>query len=163
MTIFDYAVLVIIGLSVLFGVMRGLVREVLSLVAWIAAFAAANFLAGEVAALLPKGWATEELRLLIGFMVVFLIVLVIMSVLAILASKLVKSAGLAWEDRAFGGGFGLLRGLLVVMILVLLAGLTSLPRQAAWRNAVLSSPFETAAKHIKTWLPKELSQRIKYD
>ena len=163
MTLFDYAVLVIIALSVLFGVMRGLVREVLSLVAWITAFVAANFLAAEVAALLPKGWATEELRLLIGFMVVFLVVLVVMSVLAILASKLVKSAGLGWEDRGFGGGFGLVRGLLVVLILVLLAGLTSLPRQPAWRNAALSGPFETAAKYVKTWLPKDLSQRIKYD
>jgi membrane protein required for colicin V production len=163
MTLFDYTVLVIVGLSVLFGVIRGLVREVLSLVAWVMAFVAANFLAGEVAALLPKGWATEELRLLIGFMVVFLIVLVIMSVLAILASKLVKSAGLAWEDRAFGGAFGLARGLLVMIILVLLAGLTSLPRQSAWRNAWMSGPFETVAKRIKTWLPVELSQRIKYD
>lgn len=163
MTLFDYAVLVIIGLSVLFGVMRGLVREVMSLVAWIAAFVAANFLAAEVAALLPQGWATEELRLLVGFMVVFLIVLVIMSILAILASKLVKSAGLAWEDRALGGGFGLARGLLVVIILVLLAGLTSLPRQPAWRNAALSGPFETAAKYINSWLPAELSKRIKYD
>ena len=127
------------------------------------AFVAANFLAAEVAALLPQGWATEELRLLVGFMVVFLIVLVIMSILAILASKLVKSAGLAWEDRAFGGGFGLARGLLVVIILVLLAGLTSLPRQPAWRNAALSGPFERAAKYINSWLPAELSKRIKYD
>ncbi|HKA39300.1 MAG TPA: CvpA family protein [Burkholderiales bacterium] len=163
MTLFDYSVLVIVGLSVLFGVIRGLVREVLSLAAWVMAFVAANFLAGEVAALLPKGWATAELRLLIGFMVVFLIVLVIMSVLAILASKLVKSAGLAWEDRAFGGAFGLARGLLVMIILVLLAGLTSLPRQPAWRNAWMSGPFETVAKRIQAWLPAEFSQRIKYD
>jgi membrane protein required for colicin V production len=163
MNIIDYAVLVIIALSVLFGVIRGLVREVLSLVAWIAAFVAANFLAGEVAALLPQGWATEELRLLVGFMVVFLIVLVVMSVLAILASKLVKSAGLAWEDRAFGGAFGLARGLLVVLILVLLAGLTSLPRQPAWRNALMSGALEASAKRVQMWLPASLSKRIKYD
>src|SRR5262245_60839936 len=151
MTLFDYSVLVIVGLSVLFGIIRGLVREVLSLVAWIAAFVAANFLAGEVAAVLPKGWATEELRLLIGFMVVFLIVLVVMSVLAILASKLVKSAGLAWEDRAFGGTFGLARGLLMMIILVLLAGLTSLPRQAAWRNALMKDVLEATAKRVADW------------
>src|SRR5262247_1336905 len=161
MTLFDYAVLVIIALSVLFGVLGGLVREGLSLVAWIAALVAANFLAAEVAGLLPQGWATEELRLLVGFMVVFLIVLVLMSVLAILASKLVKSAGLAWEDRAFGGAFGLARGLLIMIILVLLAGLTSLPRQPAWRNAWMSGPFETVAKRIQAWLPAEFSQRIK--
>lgn len=163
MTIIDYAMLAIIALSVLFGAIRGLVREVLSLVAWIAAFVAANFLAGEFAQLLPQGWATEELRLLVGFMAVFLVVLVAMSVLAILASKLVKSAGLAWEDRAFGGGFGLVRGLLVVLILALLVGLTSLPRQPVWRNAVLRMPLEASAQYVNTWLPARLSQRIKYD
>jgi membrane protein required for colicin V production len=163
MTLIDYAVLAIIALSVLFGVIRGLVREVLSLVAWISAFVAANFLAGEFAPLLPQGWATEELRLLVGFMVVFLVVLIAMSILAILASKLVKSAGLAWEDRAFGGGFGLARGVLVVLILALLAGLTSLPRQPAWRNALLRTPLEAAAKRVQAWLPAGFSQRIKYD
>jgi len=163
MTLFDYAVLVIIGLSVLFGVIRGLVREVLSLAAWITAFVAANLLAGEIAPLLPQALATPELRLLVAFMVVFLVVLIVMSVLAILASKLVKSAGLGMEDRGLGGVFGLARGLLVVIILVLLAGLTSLPRQPAWRNAVMSSALESLAKRIKTWLPADLSQRIKYD
>ena len=49
------------------------------------------------------------------------------------------------------------------MILVLLAGLTSLPRQPVWRNAVLSAPLEAFAGYVKTWLPAELSQRIKYD
>jgi membrane protein required for colicin V production len=163
MTLFDYAVLAIVGLSVLFGLMRGFVREVLSLAAWIAAFMVANLLAGEVASLLPQSFATPELRLLVGFMAVFVLVLVAMSVLAILGSKLVKSAGLAVEDRALGGVFGLARGALVVLVLVLLAGLTSLPRHAAWRNAVLSGPLESVAKRVKLWLPAEFSKRMTYD
>ena len=163
MTLFDLAVLVIVGLSVLLSLIRGLVREVLALAAWVVAFLAANLLAGEVALWMPDAIPTEALRLLAAFVVVFLAVLVAVSALAILASKLVKSAGLGLEDRLLGGVFGLARGMLVVMILVLLAGLTALPRQPVWRNAVLSDPLEAFAGSIKTWLPADLSQRITYE
>lgn len=163
MTLFDLAVAVIIGLSFLLSVIRGLTREVLALAAWVVAFLAANMLAGEIAPWLPAAVPTEKLRLLAGFLGVFVVVLFAMSVLAMLASKLVKSAGLGVEDRVLGGVFGLARGLLVVMILVLLAGLTSLPRQAVWRNAMLSEPLEAFAGGIKAWLPAELAQRITYD
>ena len=163
MTLFDLAVLVIVGLSVLLSLIRGLVREVLALAAWVVAFLAANVLAGEVAPWLPEAIPTEALRLLAGFLVVFVVVLIAVSALAILASKLVKSAGLGIEDRLLGGVFGLARGMLVVMILVLLAGLTSLPRQPVWRNAVLSDSLVAFAGSIKAWLPADLSQRITYD
>ena len=163
MTLFDLVVIVIVGLSVLLSLIRGLVREVLALAAWVVAFLAANVLAGEVAPWLPEAIPTEALRRLAGFLVVFLVVLIAVSALAILASKLVKSAGLGMEDRLLGGVFGLARGMLVVMILVLLAGLTSLPRQPVWRNAVLSDPLVAFAGSIKAWLPADLSQRITYD
>lgn len=163
MTLFDIAVVTIVGLSVLLSLIRGLVREVLALAAWVVAFLAANVLAGEVAPWLAEAIPNETLRLLAGFVIVFIVVLIAASALAILASKLVKSAGLGLEDRLLGGVFGLARGMLVVMTLVLLAGLTALPRQPVWRNAVLSGPLVGIAGSIKTWLPADLSQRITYD
>ena len=78
-------------------------------------------------------------------------------------SRLVKGAGFAFEDRLLGALFGLARGGLVVMVLVLLAGLTTLPRDPMWRNAMLSSPLEAFALYLKAWLPGDLSKRIKYD
>jgi membrane protein required for colicin V production len=162
MTVIDIAVLAIVGISIALGVLRGLVREVLALVAWVAAFLLSNFLAPEAAKLLPQGMGSEEVRLLVSYVVVFIIVLLALSVLAILASKLVKVVGLGASDRAVGGIFGLARGVLVVLILVLLAGLTALPRQPAWRNGVLSGPLEAFAGHVKAWLPADLSKRIKY-
>ena len=162
MTVVDIIVLAIVGISILFGVLRGLVREVLALVAWVAAFLIANLLAPDAAKLVPRAMANEELRLLVSFVVVFIAALVGLSVLAILASKLVRIIGLGPSDRVVGGFFGLARGVLVVMILVLLAGLTSLPRQSAWRDAVLRGPLEAVAGHVKAWLPADLSKRIKY-
>ncbi|HEX9684670.1 MAG TPA: CvpA family protein [Burkholderiales bacterium] len=162
MTVVDIIVIAILGISIAFGAWRGLVREVLALVAWVAAFLIANLLAPDAAKLLPRAMANEELRLLVSFVVVFIAALVGLSVLAILASKLVRIIGLGPSDRVVGGLFGLVRGLLVVMILVLLAGLTTVPRQPMWRNAILSAPLEAFAGYIKAWLPSDLSKRIRY-
>jgi len=162
MTVIDIIVLAIVGVSVAYGVWRGLVREVLALVAWVGAFLLANLLAPDAARLLPQGMATEEIRLLVSFVVVFIVALVGLSVLAMLASKVVKIVGLGPADRVVGGFFGLARGIFVVIILVLLAGLTTLPRQATWREAALRGPLEAFAGYVKGWLPADLSKRIKY-
>src|SRR4030095_7368989 len=124
MTVFDYTVLTIIGLSILLSVIRGLVREALALLAWAVAFIAAGFVAADLAALLPAEIPGEQLRVLVGFAGIFLGVMLLMSLLAIFLSKLVKSAGFGVEDRLLGSLFGLVRGVLVVMVFVLLAGLT---------------------------------------
>jgi membrane protein required for colicin V production len=163
MTPFDYAVLAIVGVSILISVIRGLVREVLALVAWAAAFVVATLFGARMAAVMPAAIPSEELRLLTGFLVVFVGVLVAMSLIAMVVSRLVKGAGFAFEDRMLGALFGLARGGLVVMVLVLLAGLTTLPRDPMWRNAMLSSPLEAFALYLKAWLPGDLSKRIKYD
>ena len=163
MTVFDYAVLVILGLSSLLSVIRGLVREVLALLAWVVAFVAANLFSGQLAALLPEEIPGTELRTIAGFAGVFLAVLLLMSLLAVAVSHLVKNAGLAVEDRVFGAAFGFVRGLLVVLALVLLAGLTSLPKEKAWREAAFAAPLQAVAVQVSQWLPAELSKRIRYD
>jgi membrane protein required for colicin V production len=162
MTVIDIIVLAILGISTVLGVFRGLVREVLALVAWVAGFLLANLLAPEAARLLPKAMASEEIRLLVSYVIVFIVVLIGLSVLAILASKLVKIVGLGAADRGVGGVFGLVRGLLIVMILVMLAGLTALPRQSMWREAALRGPLEASAGYVRGWLPSDLAKRINY-
>lgn len=163
MTVFDYAVLVIVGVSILISVIRGLVREVLALLAWVVAFVVATLFGPQAAAVMPAAIPSEELRLVAGLVIVFFGVLVVMSLGAIAISRLVKSAGLGFEDRMLGMLFGLARGGLIVLVLVLLAGLTTLPRDPLWRNAMLSSPLEALATYVKAWLPGDLSRRIKYD
>ncbi len=162
MTVFDYAVLLIIGLSVMLSIIRGAVREVLSLAAWVLAFWAAQTFTVEFAALLPETLSNPSLRLMTGFALVFLTVLVVMSLVAILCSKLVKASGLSVADRSLGAVFGLARGFLMVLILVLLGGLTSLPKQPTWKDALFSSQLEKVAIYVKTWLPESLSKHINY-
>jgi len=162
MTGFDYAALAIIGVSVLLSVIHGLVRELFSLASWVLAFVAAQFCATAVAPMLPAAIPNESLRLLAAFLGVFLVVLFIMTLAAIAISGLVRKVGLGFADRMLGGAFGLVRGLAIVLAAVLLAGLTSLPRETWWRHAMLSAPFEALANAAKVWLPYDLARHISY-
>jgi membrane protein required for colicin V production len=75
----------------------------------------------------------------------------------------VRSVGLGAVDRLLGAVFGFLRGVAIVMLVVLLAGLTMLPKQPAWRHAVFSAPLEALANVIKVWLPYDFSRHVNYD
>ena len=163
MTFFDYTVLAVVGISMLLGVMRGLVREALNLLAWIAAFWVANAYAGDIARLLPEAIPTESVRFIAAFVLLFLGALLLMSLVTIALAELVKTLGLGGFDKGLGALFGLARGVLIVLILVLLAGLTSLPHQGLWRNAMFSAPLEALAADVKPWLPEDFSKRISYE
>ena len=93
-TVFDYAVLLIVGASVLLSVMRGFVREVLALAAWLIAFVAASLLSGVVAGWIGQGIADESWRALAAFVAVFFVTLIGMSLVAMAVSGLLKKAGL---------------------------------------------------------------------
>jgi membrane protein required for colicin V production len=163
MTLFDYAVLTLTGFSVLLGALRGLVREVMALAAWAVAFVAAGAYGGEVARLLARQIPDESWRAMAAVAAVFFVVLIVMSVIAMLTSRLIKSAGLGVEDRLLGGIFGLARGLLVVLTLVLLAGFTPLPRQTVWKDAMLAAPLQKLVGYAKQWLPQGWAKYITYD
>jgi membrane protein required for colicin V production len=161
-TIFDYAVFGIIGASSLLGLWRGVISEVLALAAWVVAFIAARALGGEAATYFEGVVAEPALRYAAGFVAVLLFVLVCFAVARLVLSMILKAAGLAMVDRLLGAGFGILRGVLIVLVVVLLAGMTALPKSQWWRNAWLAPPLETAVIAAKPWLPAEVAKRIQY-
>ncbi len=161
MTWFDYAVIAIVGLSVLLAVIRGVVREIAALAGWVAALILSSLFAQELALLLP-GTLSPMLRTAIAYLVIFLGVLLLAGFAGVLLAKLFRAAGLGLADRAVGAFFGLMRGVLIVCVGVMLAGLTSLPKEPFWREAALSGPVETAVLAAKPVLPTDLAQRIRY-
>jgi membrane protein required for colicin V production len=163
MTLLDYIVLGIVGFSVLLSVWRGAIREVLALAAWLFAFLAGQAYAEPASAYMPLALEAPSIRLLAGFVCIFVVVLFLTSLLAATISKLLHAAGLGPVDRGLGAIFGFARGMLVVIILVLLGGLTEVPRTSAWREAKLSAPLEAAAGGVKPFLPYELARRISFD
>lgn len=163
MTLFDYAVLIIIGFSVVVSVMRGFAREALALAGWVIAFLAASALSGIVAEWFAPLIKDGSVRVLTAFVAVFIVTLILASVFAMAVSRMLKRAGLGLEDRLLGGFFGFARGMLIVLIIVLLSGLTALPRQPAWSEAMLSPPLEALAGALKPWLPTAVSRYLSYD
>ncbi len=155
-------VLVIIGLSVAMSLLHGLVRELMSLASWIVAYVVAQALALGAGGLFASAIDHPSLRLLAGFVTVFVLTLIAMTLLSLLLSRLVKGVGLGPVDRILGAAFGFVRGLAIVMLGVLLSGLTSLPRQDGWRQAASSPPLVMLANIVKGWLPYDISKRISY-
>ena len=163
MTWFDIAFFVIVALSVLISVVRGAVREILALASWVIAFFGAQYYALDVAPYLPAAIPNESLRVLAAFLIVFLLLLLLMSLIAIAISNVVRSAGLGIGDRVLGSIFGFVRGVAIVVMIVLMAGFTTLPRHPEWRHAMFSAPLEALANTVKVWLPYDLQKRIRYE
>ncbi|MBS1144458.1 MAG: CvpA family protein [Proteobacteria bacterium] len=162
MTVFDYVVLGIVGVSLLFGLWRGVVGEVIALVAWgVGIFAAIEY-GAPVGHSVFAGMSDPALRTLAGCVVIFVSILVLMAILNMVVRSMVKALGLSVSDRILGMVFGLLRGVLVCMVLVGLGGMTSAPTQAWWRNAMLAAPMETVVMAVKPWLPDDLAKRIRF-
>ncbi|MBI5436368.1 MAG: CvpA family protein [Nitrosomonadales bacterium] len=162
MTWFDYTVIAIVALSILLGWWRGLVYEVLALLGWVVAWVVARLFAAKAAPYIPAALGAEAARTAVAFTALFISILIVGGIVAWLLSKLVKWVGLGWLDGLLGALFGMLRGVLVVLALVLLAGLTGLPKEPSWRNAAMSKPLENVALAAKGWLPESVAQRVHY-
>lgn len=162
MTWFDYAVIAIAGLSVLLGWWRGLVYEVLSLLGWVAAYLVARMFAAGVGAMMPASLGAEAIRTAAAFVLLFIVTLIASSIVTWLLSKFVKWVGLGWLDGLLGALFGMVRGMLIIVALMLLAGLTDLPKEPAWRDAWLSKPLEKAALAARKRLPESVAQRVAF-
>jgi membrane protein required for colicin V production len=162
MTLFDVVVLVVLVASVIISAVRGLVREILSLIGWIAAFVVANTFAAWMAGLLPAMVIGGVLRLILGFAILFVGTLIVAALLASAIHHVIRAAGLVLADRGLGGVFGLLRGVLIVLTAVILAGLTSLPKQAFWRDSFFAPIAEQTVRSIKPLLPPEWAEHVHY-
>ncbi|MCK8514848.1 CvpA family protein [Methylonatrum kenyense] len=133
----DLAILAVIALSIVISLVRGFVRETLSLAVWIAAIWIGLRFAEPVAVLMEGVIASPTLRIGAAFAVLFVGVLIAGGILGYFASLLVGRTGLSGTDRFIGLFFGLARGVLVIAVLMLAAGLTALPREAWWQDSVL--------------------------
>lgn len=162
MTIFDYVVVFILVSSVVISMLRGLVKEILSLVGWVAAFIVANTFGAKLAPMLPSVLPGESVRLIAAYIALFLGVRVLMGLLAMMIAALITATGLSLADRGLGGLFGLGRGIVIVLAGVILCGMTSIPQQVFWKDALLAPIAETGARTVKPFLPAALAQHVQF-
>lgn len=159
MATLDWAMLAVLTVSMLLGLWRGLVYEVLSLLGWVVAFVLAQAFAGDAAARLTMVDLTV-LRYPLGFALVFVLAVFTGGLVAWMAQRLIKAVGLNPVDRVLGSVFGLMRGVVVLLAATALVSMTSFKEQEAWRQSVGAGVLTTALKGLKPVLPEQFGQYL---
>lgn len=143
----DYTLLAIVGVSILIGVIRGFVREIISVVVWVAAVWVAAVYSGQVADRLAPFIDSDLIRLILGFSALFILMLLAGTVLSYIGRLVVGRSGLTGADRVLGMVFGGVRGGLLVGLVILVAGLTALPQEDWWQASKVVEIYEPWVCH----------------
>lgn len=163
MSMLDLIVLLVLVLTVVRGLLCGLVSSLFSLAAWILAFVLGKWGALLVAPLLPIGIENQGIRYFAGFAVIFLVVLIGVLLLGHALASLVRAVGLGGADKVLGGVLGLAKGLVILIGFTLAAGLTSLPRTDFWKQALVSGSLQGMAMRALPLVPKDMAQYVRFE
>jgi membrane protein required for colicin V production len=170
----DAVILFIFLASAVAGYLRGFIKEAVSLASWVLAVWIAVRFSPALATLFPSSMSKvsfgigqmqfhiDNLSVGIAMVGLFVVTLILGAVVNILLHRLIEVAKLSGTNRTLGVGFGLARGYLVVVALVLLAGLSSVPRQSYWSESLLTPHFESSAKWLLGILPDRISGYFNY-
>ncbi|HEY6941356.1 CvpA family protein [Dokdonella sp.] len=156
----DYTIVAVLALSVLMGLWRGFIGEVLALAIWIAAFWTAWMVGPALAERFSASISTPSVRVILAYVLCFVAVLIAGAIVTFLVRKLVEGSGLSGSDRLLGMVFGLARGLALVVLVVLLLGFTPFARDPWWHQSQLLPGFERGAQWLAARLPQEVARHL---
>lgn len=156
----DWVLLVLVGGSALFGLMRGLVGVLASLAAWLAAGWAAFHFGAQVALMLAADGEPGAGHLFAGYALAFIVVMVVVGIAGWMLRTLVHSVGLSGVDRMLGFVAGIARGLIIACGLLLLLGLTELPREPSWQSSRVVPLLVPGAEQMRIWLPEWVAAQV---
>jgi len=158
--LFDWIAVALIGVSMLLGLWRGLVFEVITLAGWIAAFLFAQAFAADVGAWLPFGDPQAPWRYAAGFVLVFVLIAFAGGLVAALTRKLVTVAGLRPVDRMLGMAFGTARAVVALLVVAVVVHILALGQDAWWRESASAPWLDAALQGIKPALPEKLASYL---
>ncbi|KAA9132063.1 CvpA family protein [Marinihelvus fidelis] len=159
----DIFLLAVIGLSLLVGLLRGFVREVFALAVWGLAFLVGYQYAGGVAEWISPQVSLPSMRLALAFGGLFVATLLVGGLVTYLLGQLVDKTGLTGTDRLLGGVFGLVRGVLLVVLLIAVAGFTPLPADPWWPQSRVIQSFLPMAEWAVSFLPENAREYHDFD
>lgn len=157
----DYAIIGIIAFSILVSVVRGFVREAVSLFTWLIAIWVAFSFSRALSSLTQNYIHSASLREIASFAALFIATLLLGAFVNFLVSQLVDKTGLSGSDRILGIVFGAARGLLVVALMLMLAGLTPMPESPWWKSSVIIPQFQPIETWLHSLLPKSVTDHLK--
>lgn len=157
----DYIIIGLIVISALFGLLRGFMREVIALLSWVLAFWLAFQFGPAVATWLEPHISVPSMRQAAAYASIFIGVLILGGLAGYMLTRLVHASGIGGTDRILGLVFGALRGLVIVLIFILLAGMTVLREDPWWQQSISIQYLEPWAERLREWLPEDVQNFFK--
>lgn len=157
MTELDYVVLAVMGISVLVGLWRGMVREILAIVGWVAAAVLTLAYAGDIAQRLPFPSLGQLPLVALASVIIVVVTLLVVGIVGKLITMIMTASQLTFEDRLLGGVIGVLRGILMACILIFVLGLSSnITSSDYWKKSMVIKPAEDVIEwslpHLPRWI-----------
>ena len=156
----DWALIAVLALSIVAGVMRGFVFEVLALVGWLVAWFAAQWFAADVGPYIPIGVPGQGLNHATAFVFCFVAGIVLWTLLARLIRMLIHATPLSLADRVLGAGFGLLRGAVLLLAVATVVALTPAATSRGWRDSQGAMWLNIAMHGLKPVLPAPVAKLL---
>ena len=153
MTWIDYIIIAVIAVSAVIGVLRGFIREAVSLLFWVLGFGLAFAFSDVLSKQLMPFIESNAFRTGLSFLIIFLVAITIGVLVSTLSIKLIQKTGLTSTDRLLGLFFGVARGILVIALLLLVAGTAELSTGDGWLRSTLIGYFSPLVDYLKTLLP----------
>lgn len=158
----DYTILGIIGISAVVSTLRGFFSEAFSLLGWVLAFWVALTYTRPLAAHLPELIAIHAVRLGVAFFALLVTTLLVAALVSFLIGQLVDTTRITGTDRLLGIVFGIARGVIIIAVLILLAGLTPFPQDPWWHQSLLIDHFQVIAMEMRKFLPPDIGSYFNY-
>jgi len=156
----DLVIVGIVLISTLVSLFRGFVKESISLATWLIAGVIAVRYMDVMAGLLETSIESVTIRMAAAFAVLFIVTLIVGAIINFIVSQMVNKTGLGGTDKVLGMVFGLARGVLIIVMLVLLAGLTPMPDETWWKESLLIEHFSSISIWIREYLHKDLASKF---
>ncbi|MFO1330505.1 MAG: CvpA family protein [Rubrivivax sp.] len=156
----DVVLLTVLAVSVVVGIVRGFVFEVMSLAGWLVAWFGAPYAGRELAPHLPVGAPGSAANMGASVVLCFVAILLVWALLARLVRLLLHATPLSVPDRLLGAGFGLLRGGVLLLAVATLVALTPVSQSAPWQRSEGARWLGIAMRGLEPLLPGELTRHL---
>ncbi len=154
----DLGLLIGLTISILVGIWRGLVTEVMALLGWVVAYVAAQFLGADVGRYVPVGEMGSRTNVIAGMAIAFMLTWIAWAILTWGITQILKASGLGGTDRLLGAFFGLIRGMIVALVLSTFVSMTPLAQAESWRASRGVGWLDAVLQGLRPILPPEVVQ-----
>lgn len=154
----DLAIVVAISLSIITGLVRGFVKELIALCVWLLAIWLACNYAQEASPWLQQYIHDKTARKVVAFVVILLATLIAGGIVNAVLGFILRRTGLSGTDRLLGMGFGFVRGVFIVALIMVVIKMTAIPYSQYTQSSKLYAKFDPMVEWLRGFMPNLIGQ-----